>query len=221
MTPRLSGGARSGRFVALLLVLALLAPLVAWAQQVPGRTLGVMWHEGVPQLYFSARDLANADVRRKLASGLPQTFVMQVYAHRSSDPNAPIAIAAQSCRVTYDIMGETYRVQVSSLDRDGTESVPSLDGVVRRCLEVHGFPIGERSPWLAHSGERVSFAVHLEFNPLSPDTVRRIRHWLANSGGGPVQNDAFFGSFVSLFVNRRLVSAERSLSFQSQPVRVP
>ena len=34
-------------------------------------------------------------------------------------------------------------------------------------------------------------------------------------GGG----EAFFGSFVSLFVNRRIGSAERVLRFRSQTVR--
>ena len=221
MIPRPSRRGAPSPFVALLVALTLLAPLVALAQQVPGRTLGVMWHDGVPQLYFSARDLATADVRRKLASGLPQNLMMRVVASRSADMSTPITLTAQSCRVTYDIMAETYRVQVSTPERDVNESIATLDGVVRRCLEVHGIPVGQRSAWVAQRGGRVYFAVRLEFNPLSPDTVRRIRHWLANSGGGPVQNDAFFGSFVSLFVNRRLVSAERSLSFQSQPVLVP
>jgi hypothetical protein len=193
----------------------------ARAQQVPGRTLGVRWRDGVPYLHFSARDLANADVRRKLDSGLPQTIVMRVYAYRSSDPSTPIAVAPQSCRVTNEIMEDRYRVQVQTARGDATEWIGTLDAVVRRCLEVRGIQVGQRSGWIARRGERVYFAVLIEFNPLSPDTVRRIRRWLANSGGGPVQNDAFFGSFVSLFVNRRIGSAERALSFQSQPVRVP
>jgi hypothetical protein len=86
---------------------------------------------------------------------------------------------------------------------------------------MRGLPVGGERVWSAQRGARVYFAVLVEFNPLSPDTVRRIRRWLADSGGGPVHNDAFFGSFVSLFVNRRIGSAERAISFQSQPVRVP
>lgn len=199
------------------------APRLASAAraQVAGRTLGVRWRDGVPYLHFSARDLANADVRRKLDSGLPQRIVMRVYAFRATDPSTPIAVAPQSCRVTNEIMDERYRVQIQTAAGDMTEWIGTLDAVVRRCLEVRGIEVGQRSGWSTRRGERVYFAVLIEFNPLSPDTVRRIRRWLANSGGGPVQNDAFFGSFVSLFVNRRIGSAERALSFQSQPVRVP
>jgi hypothetical protein len=207
--------------VVVLVGLALLLPLRAAAQQVPGRTLGVRWHNGVPHLHFSARDLANAEVRRKLDSGLPQTIVMRVYAYRASDTGAPVAAAPQSCRVTKDFLEDRYRVQLQTSAGDTTESISTLDGVVRRCLEVRGILVGARSGWATLRGQRVYFAVLIEFNPLSPNTVRRIRRWLANSGGGPVQNDAFFGSFVSLFVNRRIGSAEHALSFQSQPVRVP
>lgn len=207
--------------VVLLLGLVLLPPLHAEAQQVPGRTLGVRWHDGVPYLYFSARDLANTVVRRKLESGLPQTLVMRVYAYRASDPSTPIAAAPQSCRVTKDFLEDRYRVQLQTPGGDTTESISTLDGVIRRCLEVRGILVGARSGWARLHGQRIYFAVLIEFNPLSPNTVRRIRRWLANSGGGPVQNDAFFGSFVSLFVNRRIGAAEHALSFQSQPVRVP
>jgi hypothetical protein len=205
----------------MLLAFVLALPWLALAQQVPGRTLGVRWRDGVPSLYFSARDLATAEVRRKLASGLPQTIVLRVAALRATDPGAPVALAAQTCRVTNALIYETYRVQVTTAAGEVTESIPTLDGVIRRCLEVRGIAVGRRADYAARRGERVYFPVLIEFNPLSPDTVRRIRRWLANSGGGPVQNDAFFGSFVSLFVNHRIGSAERVLRFQSQPVPVP
>ena len=212
--------------VALLSLLAVAAvagtqPRSARAQDVAGRTLGVRWSGGVPELHFSARDLATPALRRKLDSGLPQNVVMRVYAYRSSNNRTPIAVAPLSCRITRDFLEERYRVQVQSASGDRTESIATLEGVLRRCLEVRGLPVGGARAWTAHRGGRVYFAVLVEFNPLSPDTVWRIRRWLADSGGGPVQNDAFFGSFVSLFVNRRIGAAERVLSFQSQPVRVP
>jgi hypothetical protein len=221
VTTRVSRRPRRLSLVATLLAFALALPLLALAQQVPGRTLGVRWHEGVPQLDFSARDLATAEVRRKLDSGLPQTLVLRVAALRSSEPSTPIALAAQTCRVTNALLYNTYRVQVTTVAGTVTESIPTLDGVIRRCLVERGIAVGSRGVYEARRGERVYFAVLLEFNPLSPDTVRRIRRWLANSGGGPVQNDAFFGSFVNLFVNHRIGSAEHVLRFRSQPVRVP
>jgi hypothetical protein len=196
-------------------------PRPAVAQDVPGRTLGVWWQEGAPRLYFSARDLVTAEVRRKLESGLPQTLVLRVYAYDEAAPAEPVAVAPLGCRVTRDFLDDTYRVQLQSDDGDRTESVPTLDAVLRRCLVVRGLQVGRAERWQALRGRRVTFAVLVELNPLSPDTVRRIRRWLATSGGGRVENDAFFGSFVSLFVNRRIGSAERTLTFRSQPVSVP
>lgn len=216
-----SGRAPRLPFVVALLLLALLLPLVAIAQRIPGRTLGVNWHDGVPYLAFSARDLATPEVRKKLMSGLPQTIVMQVAAYRSSDPNTPLAVAPQVSRVTYDFLREAYRVQVQTATSNTTQWIPTLDGVIRRCLVVPEIQVGERPGWIARHGESVTFAVRIEFNPLSQRTVQQIRRWLENSSGGNARGDAFFGSVVSVFVNRRVGDAERSLSFRSQPVRVP
>jgi hypothetical protein len=219
-------GAWAPSLAAVALALGLWAPPSpggpqALAQDVPGRTLGVWWQEGSPRLYFSARDLASADVRRKLESGLPQNLFMRIYAYDADAPSEPLAVAPLGCRVTRDFLDDSYRVQLQTASGDRTESLPNLDAVLARCLVVRGLQVGDPARWRSLRGRRVTFAVLVELNPLSPDTVRRIRRWLATSGGGRVDNDAFFGSFVSLFVNRRIGSAERTLSFRSQPVSVP
>lgn len=221
MTSRATAVRRRLPQLAILLIVALLLPLIAFAQPLPGRTFGVNWRDGVPYLSFSARDLATTAVRRKLDSGLPQNIVLRVAAYRPSDTRTPVAGAALSCRVTNDMMERRYRVQVPTPTGDEIEYISTLDGVIRRCLEVRGMRVDARSGWRAHRGERVRFAVLIEFNPLSRHTVEQIRRWLANSSGGPAGNDAFFGSFVSVFVSHRVGSAERALRFQSQPVRVP
>ena len=188
--------------------------------QVAHRTIGVRWDHGAPQLSFSARDVVNSDVRRKLESGLPQTIVTRVYAYPEAG-GEPIAVALQSCRVVYDLWEEVYRVQVQTASSDRSESASSVEGVVRRCLTATNVPVGAAAQYVARRATRVYFAALVEINPMSPDTVQRIRRWLARPGGGRLEGDAFFGSFVSLFVNRRIGAAERTLSFRSQPVPVP
>ncbi|MBW2461478.1 MAG: hypothetical protein JRH11_07515 [Deltaproteobacteria bacterium] len=213
-------------FLALLAVssvslASLLVPVPAQAQeQPPRRRLGVSFRGGPAHLTFSARDLLNADAREKLASGLPQTVVMRVYAY-AEGRSAPIAMSVRSCRVVYDLWEEVYRVQVESVNADRATTVSDLDEVLERCVISRRFPVGTAADYSRHRGRRVYFAVLFEFNPLSPDTVERIRRWLARPTGGRVQGEAFFGSFVSLFVNRRIGDAERLLSFRSQRVRVP
>lgn len=206
--------------LAYLVVLVLTLASIASAQ-VPSRRLGVRFTSGVPSLSFSAQDLINGEVRRKLDSGLPQTIVTQVFAYREGG-GPPVAATVQSCRVVYDLWEEVYRVQVQGVRADRSESVPSIDGVVRRCLVMRDHPVGIAADFSAVRNARVYFAVMIELNPMSPETVRRIRRWLARpSGSGRLESDAFFGSFVSLFVNRRIGAAERTLSFRSQAVAVP
>jgi hypothetical protein len=205
-------------FVAAALALALSAAQHAHAQA-RQRTMGVRWVNSGPRVSFSARDLVTAEVRRKLDSGLPQTVVLRLYAYPESGGN-PIALAPSTCRVAYDIWEEVYRVEIHASGVDRSERLSSLDAVLRRCFVATDFPVGQGSDFALRRGTRIYFAALLELNPLSPDTVQRIRRWLARPGGR-LDGDAFFGSFVSLFVNRRIGSAERELSFRSQAVLVP
>ena len=204
-----------------LCLLTIAAPAAAQEEGIRARRIGVHWTGGAPAVDFSAVDLADRSVREKLETGLPQTLVMRVYAYREG--GQPIAVAPRSCRVTYDLWEEVYRVQVQEPNVDRVESFRSLDAVLDRCLVARRIPIGAGSEYRSLAGERIYFATLIELNPLSPDTVHRLRRWLARpAGGGRVGgSDAFFGSFVSLFVNRRIGSAERTLRFQSQTVRIP
>lgn len=188
--------------------------------QVTSRRMGVRWNDAVPHLTFSARDLVNADVRRKLESGLPQTLVMRTYAYPQRG-RRPIAVAARSCRVVYDLWEEVYRVQVQSETEDRSATLSSIDQVLARCLVARSVAVGADAEWGPLRGQSVYFAVLVELNPLSPDTVQRIRRWLARPGGRRVDGEAFFGSFVSLFVNRRIGDAERTVRFRSQAIEVP
>lgn len=198
---------------------ALLAQ-TASAQSVASRRMGVRWNGQVPHLTFSARDLVTADARRKLDSGLPQTIVMRTYAYPQRG-RRPIAVGGRSCRVVYDLWEEVYRVQIQTETDDRSVTLSSIDQVLSRCLVSRTVALGTSEEWARHGGQSVYFAVLVELNPLSPDTVQRIRRWLARPGGGRADGEAFFGSFVSLFVNRRIGEAERTLRFRSQALEVP
>ena len=205
---------------ALLCAFFSLVPASAHGQEPTQRRLGVSFRDGPARLTFSARDLLNTDAREKLSSGLPQTVVMRVYAYVDGR-SAPIAMSLRSCRVVYDLWEEVYRVQVESVGEEYATTVEDLDEVLERCVISRRLPVGTAADYAEHRGARLYFAVLFEFNPLSPATVERIRRWLARPSGGRLEGDAFFGSFVSLFVNRRIGDAERVLRFRSQRVRVP
>lgn len=199
-------------------------PPAAGQEPVPVRRLGVGFSdEGVPRLTFSARDLADRPgVRAKLGNGLRQTVLMRAWA-RAADGGRTIALAARMCRITYDLWEEAWRVERRDPGGEATLRADGLAAVLDACVVARGFPVGTPSVWRRQSGRRVYFAVLFELNPLSQATVRRIRRWLTQPGGGGGldRGEAFFGSFVALFVDRKVSGSEAELRFRSQEVPVP
>lgn len=203
---------------ALLALLALALPAHA---QVATRTMGVRFNEGAPpDVSFSAADFADAPVRRSLSHGLLQTIVMRTYAY-GANASTPIAVAVRSCHVVYDIWAANYSVDVRTESMDRTLTIDTIEGVLDACLVANHVVIGNAEAWRGSHGQHVTFGVVVELNPITPDMVQRIRGWLARPEGGAAPDDAFFGSFVSLFVTRQIGEAERTLRFHSQEMTCP
>ncbi|MCC7541033.1 MAG: hypothetical protein IT379_32745 [Deltaproteobacteria bacterium] len=199
-----------------LVALATLVSIVA-AQDVPTRRVGFAWQRGVPSASFAVRDLVDRNARQKLRSGLPQTLVVRVAAYAEGRTD-PVGLTLRSCRVRYDLWEETYSVRILAPGVERTTSAGSVDDVIRLCLELRAIAIAGTYP----RGRRISLLVIAELNPVSRDMLDRIRRWLARPAGGTLgEGDVVFGSFVSLFVNRRVGSAERMVRFRSQQEVVP
>lgn len=184
------------------------------------RRMGIVFRHGVPHLYFSVRDLLHGEPGRKLEGGLPQRLVVTHSAFRTGR-RKPISAGGHSCRVVYDLWQASYRVQKTP-DRGIEErfSTASREEVIDRCLVMRNVPLGRAEDFV--SGRLIHVRTVAELNPLSTKTIARIRRWLARPGGGDTLDDAaFFGSFVSLFVNQKIGAAERTLALRSQHVRVP
>lgn len=208
-----------GALIAVVLLLGFALARPASAQEdLPRRRVGVEWVDGVPSLHFSAVDLADAAVRRTLEGGLWQTLVMRIYAYRGA---VPIAVAARTCRIRYDPWPQTFDVEVRDARFDRDETVDSIAGVLQRCLVADRVPVGSAEDYASLEAESMAFGVVIELNPLSPETLQRLRRWLSRpAGGGRAGGQAFYGSFVGLFVNRSIGAAERTLTFRSQSVEV-
>jgi hypothetical protein len=198
-----------------------LVPLAAAEEPaaVPVRAMSVMFRD-VPALTFNARDFVDPEVVKKLQSGLPQTLTTRMYMYHERDRD-PVAVAALSCRVVYDLWEGIFRVERQTETSDRTLSVRSLDGVIAQCLNVQAHPIGTPQGYARMRGAQIYFGVVTELNPLSQDAVQRIRRWLARPTGSELNGNAFFGSFVSIFVSRKLGAADKVSSFRSVPFGVP
>jgi hypothetical protein len=200
----------------------LLAPTLAAAQpsgDIPVRPMTLAFRE-TPTVSFSVRDLVDNEVVKKLQSGLPQTITTRIYAY-AERTRAPLSVAALSCRVVYDLWEGIYRIERQTESSDKTLTSRSLDGVVAQCLSFQSYAVGDAKLLERMRGNQVYYAVVSELNPLSPDAVQRIRRWLARPTGSELNGNAFFGSFVSIFVGRKLGEAEKILQFKSSLHPVP
>ena len=203
----------------LVVLLGLAVPGRAQDNSLPIRAVKAALVKGVPQVGFDATHFADKQVLNKLQSGLPQTLVLRVML-RPQGRTSVVAASAQSCRVLYDLWEGTYRVQLDQPGRSIDLTLRTAREVVERCLRASHLPMAIDG-FQAVSDQRLYFSVTVELNPLSQATVKRIRRWLSRSGGSQLGGDAFFGSFVSIFVGREIGTAEKSLSFRSRAWLVP
>ena len=169
---------------------------------------------------FGFRDVAGADVLRKLRSGLTTVIVVVggVFDAARGDAPVPGAGVWQSCRVTFDVWNEVYRLQIARSEGSRNVVAVSIEGVLRRCTEVHELAVqGVLAP-----GDKYFMAATVEVNPVSQEVIEQIRRWVSRPPGSAVASpgDSLFGSFVGLFV-ARIGKADRTLSFRTQVFVVP
>ena len=184
------------------------------------RRMGIHLTQTGLSVTYSAADLVNQDALKKLDSGLPQRIVVQHFAYRSGR-NEPLAAGGHSCRIVFDLWQALYRVEYERFGFAATALALRTRGeVIERCLVMRTFPLGSLQDLMR--SRRIYVGSLIELNPLSTATVARIRRWLSRPRGEyNVETKSFFGSFVSLFVNDRIGTAERVLRLRSQDVELP
>jgi hypothetical protein len=154
-------------------------------------------------------DVIDENVKRKLDSGLATTLVARAYLVREGSSRAD-ALAVQTIRTAYDLWDEVY---VSELSGESGVRVfrdkKREDAIHRVAWLTLSFPL------LPNAQYRVAWIV--ELNPVSKELLAQVRKWLSRPReGGPINGESYFGSFVSLFVNRKVGDAEKVLQFRTQ-----
>ncbi len=163
------------------------------------------------------RDIIDGPLQKKLTSGLPTRIVVQVNLE-GHNKNKPLSYWVRSVSIVYDLWEEVFVVTVEDDQGQRRAQVKTSGEAVTLACRV------ERSA-VAQIGELPGgvyrLRVSVEVNPVSKEMVENIRRWLARpSGGGEVSHGSFFGSFVGIFVDRRIGQADRSSTFVSQWFRV-
>jgi len=186
------------------------------AQKLPTRQANFAWDKTLLRASFSFRDALDAPLQQKLSSGLPMTIALRAYVLRENETD-PIALAVRTCRVTYDLWDEIYRIKIAAAGGEKDTAAINVDGVLRQCFEARDFGVADKS--LLRVGAAHYLGVIVEINPISPQMLEQMRKWISrptgSTGIGP--SDALFGSFVGLFV-RSIGTSDKTLRFRTQAV---
>jgi len=183
------------------------------------RDAKLVWEGSGPERLLtdlSFRDVVDGEIRDKLSRGLPTTIVFTATLHRPGVTEA-LATTAQTCRVTWHVWEEAYRLEIS---RPGEIRPPTwtttIEGVLRRCAEVHRLLTATRSQ-IATNGPLVLQA-KVQVNPVSDEVLQKIKRWVSRPTGTSTAapGDALFSTFTGLFL-QRIGEAERVLIFSTKP----
>jgi hypothetical protein len=204
------------------LAFALAAPAMARAQASkkpppPGREAAFVWDPDKRFLSVSVvfRDALDEALRTKLTRGLPTTIVFTAALYRVG-ADKPVATTVQSCRITWLVWDEVYKIEITRPDGSETLKTVAVNGVLRRCAETKELLVGTR--------DQVPFGVPLvlqakvQVNPVSPEVLQRLKRWVSRPTGTSTAapGDALFSTFTGLFL-QRIGEAERQLSFSTRP----
>lgn len=169
------------------------------------------------QLHATARfgHLFDAAAYQALDSGFASTVVvrMWIYPRNSTEPIAFMLLQRQ---VLYNLWDEVYELRFDDPGGRRTFKEKRKAEALKRLTTLDDIPVAK----LAEIPYQDVFllAMEIELNPVSKETLAQVRRWLSQgTGGGLDRGGAFFGSFVSVFVNPKIAEADRVLRIRSQP----
>jgi hypothetical protein len=204
--------------VSFLLLWLLPALALAQAKSVATRDVLFEWDAEAKLLYLSVgfRDVIDQELQAKLSRGLPTTIVLSAAIFRASSPKQPLSTTAHTCKVTWHVWEEAYRVEITRPGGSQVRWTTTVEGVLRRCADVRRLLAGTAAQIPLNTALWCSAKVQV--NPLSPEVLQKLKLWvLRPSGTGTAApSDALFSTFTGLFL-QRVGEAERELKFNSRP----
>lgn len=205
-----------------VVILLLVLPAVAARAQEAPEIRPMRFAETRTDIVMSGgfTDVFDRDLLEQLSSGFAQTVVVRAYVYRAG-LDAPVWFAAATYRAVYAHWDEVFVVRLRdpagernlrlATRAEALKAITTLDELP--IAPLHAIPIGPHH----------FVGLVVEVNPVAPELLAEVRRWLSRPSAGQVAGDSsFFGSFVSVFVNPKLATADRTLRFRSQEFyRVP
>ncbi|MEJ7603742.1 MAG: hypothetical protein WKG01_37990 [Kofleriaceae bacterium] len=206
--------------VALLVVLAVRTARADEEDRVEQQTMRFI--EKGDYLTISSNALAklfDSKAYRALSSGFTSTVVIRIWIY-PKDSAKPVAFVLVRRSVVYDVWDEAFDLQLDEpTGRKRVREKRQADAL-KRLTTIDQLPVALLSTVTVQQIH--GLAMHVELNPVSKETLAEVRRWLSQgTGGGLDRGGAFFGSFVSVFVNPKIPAADRVLKVRSQPFYRP
>ena len=170
---------------------------------------------GLLYLDMNFRDVLDAGIRGKLSRGLPTTIVLTATVQKAGS-SEPLSTTTQTCRITWHVWEEAYYLEIVRPGATQTRWTTTLEGVLRRCAEVHRLLAGDTTQ--VPLGASLYARGSVQINPVSPEVLKKLQRWVMrpSSTGTAAPGDALFSTFTGLFL-QRIGDAEREVRFFTRP----
>lgn len=154
-----------------------------------------------------------------LDSGFTSTVVVRIWIYPRGSTE-PVAFMLLQRQVLYNLWDEVYELRFDDPGGRAMFQERRKAEALKRLTSLDDVPIARLAD-LPHD-QVFLLAMEVVLNPVSKETLAQVRRWLSQgTGGGLERGGAFFGSFVSVFVNPKIAEADRALRIRSQPFYRP
>ncbi|MGE0868854.1 MAG: hypothetical protein AB7P03_09835 [Kofleriaceae bacterium] len=161
-------------------------------------------------------DLGNYEA---LSSGTKSTVVIRLWVYPRGSTE-PISFRLLHRQVRYDLWDDVYVLEFDDPGGRRTVREKRQPTALTMLTEIIDLPVAALAdiPYGSATENLYAVAIEVELNPVSKETLAEVRKWLSRgNGGGLERGGAFFGSFVSAFVNPKIPAADRVVRLRSQP----
>lgn len=154
-----------------------------------------------------------------LHEGFTSTVLVRLWVY-PKDSTDPVSFVALERQIVYDIWDEVYTLKFNGPGGSKVFKEKRKAEAFRKLTSLEDTAIARLAD--LPPGKVFLLAMEVELNPVSKETLAQVRRWLSQgTGGGLDRGGAFFGSFVSVFVNPKIAEADRVLRMRSQPFYRP
>jgi len=154
-----------------------------------------------------------------LGTGFVSTVVVRMWVYPKSS-TTPVSFQLVQRQLLYDVWDEVFELRFDDPGNRRVFKEKRMAEALKRLTSLDDIPIARLTDLPV--GDVFQLALEVELNPVSKETLAQVRRWLSQgTGGGLDRGGAFFGSFVSVFVNPKIAEADRTLRIRSQPFYRP